>query len=671
MKRRSPVRLVSETLIAALVLACGPALLWADALTESQNRLLNDLKYLASDELQGRGVETEGINKAAEFIRDEFQKAGLNVSEADSGAYQPFAMVTGTKLGKENTLTLNGPDGKTISLKYDEEFETCSFGGSGQFDGEVVFLGYAIDSKEYTDIPEDLDLKGKIALIIRRNPQQGNPHGSFANAHGGVSRHAALTSKLSHAFRKGASAVLFVNDTYTDKQAEKELAEQIEKASKQLSEVAEQLEKADPADKEKYDAVFKKHQDARRYLETLQERAKNPKKDELMDFGYGGSGRKNSIPVFHIKQAIADELLKPTTGKSLAEIEAEIDEDLEFRSQVLQGWRAKGVATVEQVESEVKNVIGVLEGEGPLAHETIVIGAHYDHVGLGEEGSLAPGSKEVHNGADDNGSGTVSLLELARRLAARKEKPSRRLVFIAFTAEERGLIGSNHYVKNPLFPLKDTVAMFNMDMVGRLRDDKLTVFGTGTSSRWKPLLDELGKKHGFKLAYQPEGLGPSDHAKFYSEKIPVLHLFTNTHRDYHRPSDDVDKINVPGMNRIVDFLEEIVLKTLASKERPDFVEVKGTAQLERGGSRPYFGSIPDFGTDAKGYAISGVSPGSPADKGGLKGGDVIVQLGKQKIGSLDDFDLALRDFKPGDQVEVTVLRDGKNIPLKVVLDKPR
>lgn len=654
-----------------VLLALAPGALFADAVTEAEQRLLSDLKYLASDELEGRGVNTEGINRAADFIRKEFEKAGLDVTQVKGGAFQPFPLVTGSKLGKENTVTLTSPEGETIELKYDDQFRTCSFGGQGKFDGEVVFLGYAIDTEDFNELPKDLDLKGKVALIMRRNPQQGNPHGPFGSAHGGVSRHAALSSKLSNAFRRGAAAVLFVNDTYTDKHNADQLKKQIEKAEKQLAEVAKQLDQADPEKKDKLAAVQKKHKEAQRYLKTLRSRAKSAKTDSLMKFGYGGNGRKKSIPVFHIKQDLADKLLKSSAGKSLAEMEAAIDEDLKPRSTILKGWKAKGVATVDQVSSEVKNVIGVLEGEGPLANETIVIGAHYDHVGMGGAGSLAPGSKEVHNGADDNGSGTVSLLELARRFGSYKEKPSRRLVFIAFTAEERGLIGSNHYVKNPLFPLKDTIAMFNMDMVGRLRDEKLTVFGTGTAKRWKPLMEELGKEHAFHFTFKPEGLGPSDHAKFYSAKIPVLHFFTNTHTDYHRPTDDWEKINVPGMHRVVDLLEDVVLQTLATKERPKYVLVKGTAKIARNGSRPYFGSIPDFGTDASGYAISGVAPGSPSDKGGLKGGDVIVQLGKQKIGSLDDFDLALRKFKPGDQVDVVVMRKDKKVPLKVVLDKPR
>ena len=282
----------------------------ADALTESQTRLLNDVKYLASDDLQGRGVDTEGINKAADFIRDEFQKAGLNVTEVKGGAYQPFPLVTGTKLGKDNSLTLVAPGGEEISLKPNDQFNTCSFGGSGKFDGEVVFLGYAIDTEEYSDIPKDLDLKGKIVVVMRRNPQQANPHGPFAGAHGSVSRHAALTSKISHGFRKGAAAVLFVNDTYTARHTEDELKRKSKRPRSNSPRSPSNSQRATPRKRNSTAAVSKKHEDAKRYLQTLEDRAKNADPDELMAFGYGGDGRKNSIPVFHIKQEMADRMLK-------------------------------------------------------------------------------------------------------------------------------------------------------------------------------------------------------------------------------------------------------------------------------------------------------------------------------------------------------------------------
>jgi len=391
-----------------------------------------------------------------------------------------------------------------------------------------------------------------------------------------------------------------------------------------------------------------------------------------MKFGYARSGNTGNLPIAHITQKVLDQVLKASLKTTLAGLEAAIDKDFKAKSQVLPGWTIQMQTSINTVRTEVKNVIGVLEGKGPLKDETIVIGAHYDHVGLGGRGSLAPGSKEVHNGADDNGSGTVSLIELARRLAGRKKKLPRRIVFIAFTAEELGLIGSARYVKNPVFPIGKTVAMFNMDMVGRLRNRKLTIFGTGTAPRWKTLVETKGKQHEFALSLKPSGFGPSDHSSFYGEKVPVLHFFTGTHSDYHRPGDDWPKLNLAGMESIVGMLEEIIVETALDKQRPKYVEIKGRARVSRMGSRPYFGSIPDFGTDGpKGYPISGVAPGSPAQKGGLKGGDLIVQFGPTKIGGLDDFDLALRKFKGGDAVDVIVVRDGKRKTLKVTLAKPR
>ena len=214
--------------------------------------------------------------------------------------------------------------------------------------------------------------------------------------------------------------------------------------------------------------------------------------------------------------------------------------------------------------------------------------------------------------------------------------------------------------------------MFNMDMVGRLRNNRLTIFGTGTAPRWNKLVQSTGKQHDFALSLKPSGFGPSDHSSFYGKKIPVLHFFTGTHSDYHRPGDDWPKINFEGMESIIEMLHEIVINTAMEKQRPKYVEIKSRDQVNRTGSRPYFGSIPDFGSDGqKGYPISGVSPGSPAQKGGLKGGDLIVQFGPTKIGGLDDFDLALRKFKGGDVVTVIVVRDGKKKSLKITLAKPR
>jgi hypothetical protein len=280
--------------------------------------------------------------------------------------------------------------------------------------------------------------------------------------------------------------------------------------------------------------------------------------------------------------------------------------------------------------------------------------------------------KEIHNGADDNGSGTTVLIELARKLAAHGKKLPRRIVFLAFTGEERGLIGSARYVKTPLFPIDSTVAMLNLDMVGRLENEKLIVHGTGTATEFDALVDRFGKQHGFEITKKPGGFGPSDHSSFYAAKVPVLFFFTGSHKDYHRPSDDVEKLNVSGMRRVGDMVAEIAVTLAEAPARPTYLEAKGGNEtLGGGGDRPYFGSIPDFAQDEPGYALSGVTKGSPADRGGLKAGDILVQLGDSKIGNLEDFDSALRKYKAGDKVPVVVKRGGQNVKLEVVLDPPR
>lgn len=625
----------------------------------AETRLLNDVKKLASDDWEGRGVGTGGLDKAADFISQSFRDAGLDVSVAGGDSFQEFEITDGAKLGTPNSLTFKGPGGQVLNLKVNEDFQVCSFGGAGKIDGELVFVGYGIVAKDAKyDEYANIDVKDKIVIVMRRNPQQSDPHGSFAVGHG-ISRHAALTTKLSRAFTRGAKGVIFVNDPYSANSEKRQLEEQVEKAKDAFAKVQ------DVEDKEKELKTAKTH------LDQVQSILDKHESDPLMNFGYGGTRAGSSLPTFHISQGLCNEILTSSVGKTLPEIEAQIDESGTPFSRNLTGWKVSAEATLKIIRIPVRNVIGVLEGEGPHKDETIVIGAHFDHLGRGGTGSLAPKSKEIHNGADDNASGTAGLLEIARRLGELNKPLPRRIVLIAFNGEERGLLGANEYVDKPIFPLEQTVAMLNMDMIGRLTDNKLTVFGTGTSSVWDAWLDKAVEGTDLVLAKKTEGFGPSDHAAFYGKKIPVLHFFTGIHDDYHRPGDDWEKLNVPGMATIIDLLEKIVVETANVEERLDYIHIAGAASLARSGSRPYFGSIPDFGKEVEGYAISGVSPESPADKGGLKGGDVIVEINKRKIGGLDDFDLALRDFSPGEQVDVVVLRDAKKVPLKVTLGTPK
>ena len=333
---------------------------------------------------------------------------------------------------------------------------------------------------------------------------------------------------------------------------------------------------------------------------------------------------------------------------------------------------------IDRIETKAKNVLAFLPGKGrPAAGgepavapgETVVLGAHYDHLGYGGGGSLAPGEKAIHHGADDNASGTAVLVEVARRLAA--EGPlARSVLFIAFSGEERGLLGSGHYAANATVPLADTVAMVNLDMVGRLDGDKVIVHGTGTGTGLEQLVDRLVAAHGLEVAKEPGGFGPSDHASFYAKKVPVLHVFTGSHTDYHRPTDTADKINFDGMDRLTQLVIDLVRDLANRPDRPAYIEVAAPA-FARGGDRPYFGSIPDFGRPGKGYAISGVSKDSPAAKGGLQGGDRIVRVGDSAIVNLEDFDSALRKHKGGDTIPVVVDRAGTEVTLDVTLGPPK
>ncbi|MBS0263522.1 MAG: M20/M25/M40 family metallo-hydrolase [Planctomycetes bacterium] len=674
MKLRLTIGLFSGVLLALSILAPGYS---ADAVSESQSRLLTDIKYLASDDLEGRGVGLKGLDSAADYIRDEFGKCGLKLDAVQGGPFQNFTMNTGSVLGPVNTLVINGPVGKTLALTLNTDFTTQSFGGAGAFTGDLVFCGYGIEAadKNYDDFA-GIDLKGKVAIIMRRVPQQGLPNAVFPiSGRGNVPSHGELRSKLDRAFAKGASGVLFVNDPYSGRQ-------DLEKARKAVAELAEKVavaavefEAADPTNAEKLAAARKKLTEEVANYKAGKGHLSDTEPDNLMKFGYFSDEMVRNIPAMHITRAVCDQILKGALNKTLADLEAEIDKEFKPQSVVLAGWNAQGTVSIERKVAPVKNVIAVLEGAGPHADETVVIGAHYDHVGRGGKGSFVPNSNEVHNGADDNASGAVSLLEVARRLSARKEKLPRRIVFIAFTGEEMGLIGSARYTQEPVFPLEKTIAMLNMDMVGRLRDDKLTIFGVGTSPVWEGMINRLAKDDHFELSLKPEGMGPSDHQSFFMKQVPVLHFFTGTHGDYHRPSDDWDKINIPGAERIVNLVEKIAVDVATLPERPEYIAVKGTAQIEErrgeGSSRPYFGSVPDFGGNKPGYLLGGVAPGGPAEKAGLKAGDRIIQLGKSQVENLADFDTALRAFSAGQTVEVVVMRGDERVTVKVLLEKPR
>jgi hypothetical protein len=645
----------------------GTARLAADEASESEKRLAESLRYLSSDELEGRGLTTAGINKAADYIAKEFRQIGLRTEVfGNDSPFQPFEVVTSTKLGQGNTAALVGPDGKRTELKLGGNYTPLGMGGSGKLDVPVVFVGYGITAKDQTyDDFAGIDVKGKAVLIVRKAPQQDQPHGPFAG--NALFQHASFMRKASNAYQNGAAAVIFVNDQHG-------ISTTLARIEKQIQRTIDQLAAVKPLG-----ATLPLNDNQTKEIRTLAEalardaQRLESERDPLMPFESGDLEEGRSLPVVTVRRATIEPIVKAALGKDLAEIEKEIDKDLKPQSRALTGWKLASQVAVERTKTKIKNVVGVMEGFGPLADETVVIGAHYDHLGYGERGSAEPGSKEIHNGADDNGSGTAALIEIARQIADRKTKALfksfRRVVFIAFTGEERGLLGSAYYVDHPAFPNGKTVAMLNLDMVGRLNEDKLIIQGVDTAKEFSPLIDRLNADFGFKITRQKGGHGPSDHTSFYTKNIPVMHFFTGTHKDYHRPTDDFDKINVPGMRRVATMVAEAAM-SLATGEKPTYVKIE-PAKQGGGGDRPYVGTVPDFSGEGDGYKLRDVTKDSPADQAGIKAGDTIVQFDKYRIGSLEDYDGALRKFKAGDKVKFTVLRAGKEVVLEVTLGEPR
>ena len=322
---------------------------------------------------------------------------------------------------------------------------------------------------------------------------------------------------------------------------------------------------------------------------------------------------------------------------------------------------APGAAHTNLGGTPVMNVIGVIPGSGALAGEVVVLGAHYDHLGYGGFGSLDPDSSGViHNGADDNGSGTAALIESARLLVHRSAASHRTLLFVSFTAEEMGLIGSQHYASHPVRPNESTYAMINFDMVGRLRSDSLIVIGVGSATELQGLVESSNQRFGLALSWQPDPWGRSDHSSFYAQQIPVVHFFTNLHEDYHRSTDDWDKINSEGIAKVAALASDLAWDLAQRPEGLTFQDVPppppATAQA---GRRASLGTIPDMTESPGGVRITGVRAGSAAEEAGLQGGDIIVQIGEHEVPDLMGLQQALMALKAGDTVTIVFMRDGE------------
>ncbi len=565
-------RPMGRCLLSMLLFFVLPALTLKAGEHESiEKRLLDSLSYLASDRMKGRAVGSPELDEAAEFIRREFTSIGLLTQVYDDGPFQTFNLGGRVQMGSpdENSLVFVAPDGGQLTCELDEDFRPLAIGGSQQVQVPLLFAGYGITAPEYEyDDYQGLDVEGKAVVVLRKEPQQSDRDSVFRGR--ANSKHAYFRAKIENAAKHGAAAVVLVNDRPEIVKRTTTLRNRWKRKLRQLASEQKRLADLETID----DDNFKQHRQlvARltRDLTSLDKQMDRIDPILAVD-GAGAVAVDGSIPVFFCSRQKVDQVLEQAQQPSLAEIEEQLDE-LQPIEIPLPEWTIAASARLEPLSG--RNVLAILEGQGELADETVIVGAHYDHVGMGGMGSLAPWTRAVHNGADDNASGVVALLEVARQLAARREPLRRRVVFIAFTAEEMGLLGSAHYIREPRFPLSNTIAMLNLDMVGRLNDSPLTIQGRDTAEDFKALLDEVMSQQEMGFKHKRGGNGPSDHAVFFRRGIPVMHFFTGIHRDYHRPSDDVEKVDIVGLRRISSVVADITTRIANAESAPTFLGKK-------------------------------------------------------------------------------------------------
>jgi len=604
------VRFGSLLLTAACAFAATPAI--------DPKLYLDDVKFLASQEMRGRASGSPELERAGAFIAQKFRDFGLQPVNGSS-YYQAFPITLGGKLGSRNSLEVRDR-GKTASLKIAQDYIPFQFSSARRVAATLVFAGYGITAPEYKyDDYAGLDVKGRLVLILRHEPQEFDEHSVFAGRE--FTQHASFISKAVNAKMHGAAGVLIVNDV----------------------------------DHHASDG------------------------DTLQKFSDAEGPSDAGIPFVQIKAAVAGGWFAEA-GKNLKQIEDGIDRDLKPESFAFPASiQVDANVDIVRDTKSVNNVAGYLPGSDATSGEYIVIGAHYDHLGLGEHYSMAPSlAGTVHPGADDNASGTAGVIELARWFSS-QPKQKRGILFLCFAGEEMGLLGSEYYVAHPDLPLARAVAMINMDMIGRVRNNKLYIGGAATGTTFRASLDHITPRYGMKVDYsESSGYGSSDHSSFTAGGVPVLFFFSGLHSDYHKPSDTWEKIDAPDAAKVLEIVADVTEDLRTAEGRPQFVRVAPPAHggaagpvssSTGGGYGPYFGSVPDFGEGTQGVKFADVREGSPAAKSGLKAGDVLVEFDGKAIQNLYDFTYALQAKKPGDVVKVKVLRSDQPLVVDVTLTK--
>ena len=497
-----------------------------------------------------------------------------------------------------------------LEAKLNQDYVPFSFSSSGEASGPLVFAGYGATAEEF-GYDDYAGIDVKNKIAV---VLRFEPNGFAAKSgNHGLTTHAQFITKAINARNHGAKGLILVNGKLGDGE-----------------------------------------------------------EDLLTRFGSVNGPENVGILFAQVKNTVAEEWFR-TAGKALKDVQEQINAGTKPASFTFPGTLHGSLAVgIENRHATVNNVLAYLPGK---TDEYVILGAHYDHLGRGNFDSLAPSQiGQIHPGADDNASGTAGLLELARLLAPLKGQLQRGILFASFAGEELGLLGSAAWVKEPTKPLDKAVAMLNMDMIGRIKDNKVYIGGVGTGSTFQKVLDQAHGDSPLKFELSQGGYASSDHTSFVTKKIPVLFFFSGLHSDYHKPSDTWEKINGDAAAQLLNVVAKVTVELADAPERPQFVTVVESNPHSGvtgggGGYGPYFGSIPDFGQTENGVKFSDVKPGSPAAKAGLKGGDVLIQFGEKPIKNLYDFTDALRRSKIGDVVRVTVLRDGKELTVDVKLEQ--
>jgi len=513
-------------IIAVFIIGCSSGEIGMDAGLSriSSESIFENIKFLASDSLKGRNTPSPELDVAGEFIAQRFKQYGL---KPVNGSYFQKVEFVKVDLGDENHLVLSR-NGESINFEIGVDFIPYNF-GEGEVEGEIVFVGYGITAKEYGyDDYEDIDVKGKIVVVLRDEPQENDSASIFNGIR--PTRYSFPRYKVQNAFEHGAIGIIILPDPLNH-------------------------------------LILKPRGYAWPKIFKNLPRASLPIQLAYMQRGL--------IPAVEAGEKFIKEVFGGV--QVLKDIQKAIDESLKPRSFKIENVKIKIKVSFVKENVYANNVVGFIEGtDKKLKDEIIVVGAHYDHVGYFSPSTIGSSETDsIYNGADDNASGTVGMMEVAKAFGLSKSKPKRSILFIAFCGEEKGLLGSRYYVDNPIFPIEKTVAMVNLDMIGRNSIDSLILIGWSYSEDMKRLAEEENKAIGFKFSYDGEKDFPrSDQASFARKGVPVIFFHSGEHEDYHKVGDEVDKINFSKIEKVAKLCYRVVYRLANSEIRPKLNEGK-------------------------------------------------------------------------------------------------